>query len=62
MKTVHHHIICIASQECSRSILKSILMESKEQWENHLHNSIGYSYVPVKSITKNAIHLIIFVH
>ena len=39
-----------------------MFIDNKEEWEEHLKNTLGFSYIPIKSLTKNAMHLMIFAH
>ena len=45
-----------------RSILKSICIEDKSQWENYLEDQIGDEYMVVDSISLAALHLMVFAH
>ncbi|KAL9658511.1 hypothetical protein ABK040_006051 [Willaertia magna] len=57
----NHHIYCIGTQECERSIGTSVIIESKQRWEKTLNNVFGKDYFQVQSCTLVAIHIIIFV-
>lgn len=56
------HIYIVASQECMRSISKSLVVQSKEQWETRLARTLGPDYVMLRSHTMVAIHLAVFIH
>lgn len=56
------HIYVVASQECMRSISKSLVVQSKEQWETRLARTLGSDYVMLRSHTMVAIHLAVFIH
>ncbi|CAD8141479.1 unnamed protein product [Paramecium pentaurelia] len=62
IQQVHHDLIVIGTQECSRSIAVSLLCESKGGWESKLKDELGKDYVKVQSTTLNAMHLIVFAH
>lgn len=40
----------------------SLIYESKVKWENHLSGELGHKYKMIKSISMNAIHMVIFMH
>lgn len=56
------HIYIVASQECMRSISKSLVVQSKEQWEQRLARALSPDYVMLRSHTMVAIHLAVFIH
>ena len=56
------HIYVVASQECMRSISKSLVVQSKDQWEALLARTLGSDYVMLRSHTMVAIHLAVFIH
>ncbi|CAD8144323.1 unnamed protein product [Paramecium octaurelia] len=62
IESIHHDLIVIGTQECSRSIAVSLLCESKGSWESKLKDELGKNYVKVQSATLNAMHLIVFAH
>ena len=57
-----YHIYVVGTEECERSIAQSALNPSKKAWEAYLGAAIGDMYVPLRSHTLQAIHLIVFVH
>lgn len=57
-----YHIYVIGTEECERSIAASAINPSKKQWEEYLGGALGSNYVPLRSHTLQAIHLIIFAH
>jgi hypothetical protein len=57
----NYDIYAIGSEECLRSIFKSLFWSDKSPWENKLSNYFGNEYYKLNSITLAAIHLIIFV-
>jgi len=56
------HIIAVGSEECERTIAQSAILPGKNRWEKYLRDVVGDSYIPIRSQTLQAIHLIIFVH
>ena len=56
------HIIAIGTEECENSIAKSILVQSKKNWEAIVHAACGKSYVKLRSHTLQATHMIIMMH
>ena len=54
-------IYAIGTQECLRSIFKSLFYSNKSIWEEQLKNFFGNEYEHLQSITLAAVHLIIFV-
>ena len=57
----NYDIYAIGSEECMRSIAKSFLFSSKSHWETLLKQYLGRDYVFLRSVTLNAIHLIVFI-
>jgi phosphatidylinositol-bisphosphatase len=57
-----YHIYVIGSEECERSIAASTINTSKKAWESLLTSILGAKYVPIRSHTLQATHMIIFVH
>lgn len=55
------HIIAIGTQECERSIEKSVVYPSKELWEAFLCDFLSARYELLRSETMAAIHLAVFV-
>lgn len=58
---VSYHIMAIGTQECERSIEKSVIYPSKGLWEQKLKQYLGDRYTMIDSETMAAIHLCIFV-
>ena len=54
-------IYALGSEECLRSIFKSLFVSDKSEWESRLQNYFGKDYVLIASETLCAIHLVIFV-
>ena len=54
-------IYVIGSQECLRSIFKSLFYSNKSLWEEQLKNYFGNEYENIQSVTLGAIHIIILV-
>ena len=54
-------IYAIGSEECLRSIFKSLFYSDKSEWESKLKNYFGNNYVLIASETLCAIHLVIFI-
>ncbi len=54
-------IYAIGSEECLRSIFKSLFYSDKSTWETSLRNYFGNGYALIASETLCAIHLVIFV-
>ena len=54
-------IYAIGSEECLRSIFKSLFYSDKTSWETNLKNYFGKEYDIIQSETLCAIHLVIFV-
>ena len=57
-----YHIYIIGTEECERSIAASAINPSKKNWEEYLTAAIGKLYVPLRSHTLQAIHIMAFVH
>ena len=57
----NYDIYAIGSEECMRSIAKSFLFSSKSHWESLLKQYLGRDYAFLRSVTLNAIHLIVFI-
>ena len=57
----HFDIYAIGSEECLRSIFKSLFYSDKSEWESKLKNYFGNNYVLIASETLCAIHLVIFI-
>lgn len=56
------HLYIIGTEECERSIAQSALNPSKRNWESYLRTALGPRYVPLRSHTLQAIHLMAFIH
>mmetsp|Transcript_24339 Transcript_24339/g.35686 ORF Transcript_24339/g.35686 Transcript_24339/m.35686 type:complete len:505 (+) Transcript_24339:266-1780(+) len=56
------HIIAFGTEECERSIAKSAVNPSKRIWEAYLLEVVGEKYVPLRSHTLQATHIMVFVH
>lgn len=56
------HMYVIGTEECERSIAQSAINPSKKNWESDLQLAVGALYVPLRSHTLQAIHLMAFVH
>lgn len=57
----NYDIYAIGSEECLRSIFKSLFYSDKSEWESRLQNYFGKKYTLIASQTLCAIHLIIFI-
>lgn len=57
-----YHIVHIGTQECERSIAKSVLNQSKAKWTALLKEVLGPQYAPLVSHTLQATHAIVFIH
>ena len=60
-KEKNFDIYVIGSQECLRSIFKSLFYSNKSIWEKQLKDYFGNEYENIQSVTLAAIHLIILV-
>lgn len=56
------HLYFVGSEECERSIAKSVMNTSKKNWEAYLLSALGSNYMGVCSHTLQAIHLMVFAH
>jgi len=56
------HLVVIGTEECENSIAKSILVQSKKNWEALVHTACGQRYVKLRSHTLQATHMIIMLH
>ena len=54
-------IYAIGSEECLRSIFKSLFISDKSEWEKQLQTYFGNNYILISTETLCAIHLVIFV-
>ena len=57
-----HHLYVIATQECLRSIGKSLFYSSKKQWEAKVGYHLGEEYTQISAATIGATHLLVFGH
>ena len=57
----NYDIYAIGSEECLRSIWKSLFYSDKSMWETSLKNYFGNDYALIASETLCAIHLVIFI-
>jgi hypothetical protein len=55
------HLVVIGTQECEKSIEKSVLFGSQRKWDTLLDSHFSSNFVRVKSDTLVAMHLVIFV-
>ena len=60
-KKKDYDIFAIGSEECLRSIFKSLFYSDKTIWEDNLKNYFGNDYQLIASETLCAIHLVIFI-
>ena len=58
---LNYDIFAIGSEECLRSIFKSLFYSDKSEWERKLQSYFGEDYVLIASEALCAIHLVIFV-
>jgi hypothetical protein len=58
---LNYDIYAIGSEECLRSIFKSLFYSDKSEWERKLQSYFGEDYVLIASEALCAIHLVIFV-
>lgn len=56
------HIYVIGSEECERTIAQSAVNPSKKNWEMDLQLAVGQHYVPLRSHTLQAIHIVAYAH
>ncbi|ETV87338.1 hypothetical protein, variant 1 [Aphanomyces astaci] len=56
------HIYAIGTEECVQSIAKSVLFQSKKEWEDQLKDTLGATYVKLRSHALTAMHNVVFVH
>jgi len=57
-----YHIYAVGTEECQRSIAKSVVFTKKKQWENKLKDTLGPDYTMLKAHALQAIHLVVFCH
>ena len=57
----NYDIYAIGTEECLRSIFKSLFYSDKSTWESNLRNYFGSIYALIASETLCAIHLVIFI-
>ncbi|KAF0703411.1 hypothetical protein AaE_015389 [Aphanomyces astaci] len=56
------HIYAIGTEECVQSIAKSVLFQSKKEWEDQLKDTLGATYVKLRSHALTAMHNVVYVH
>eukprot|EP00164_Ancoracysta_twista_P007400 GFYU01010499.1.p1 GENE.GFYU01010499.1~~GFYU01010499.1.p1 ORF type:complete len:390 (+),score=76.79 GFYU01010499.1:260-1429(+) len=56
-----YDVVAIGSEECERSIEKSLLIRSKDRWEAKLKERLGDEMVMIRSHNLVAIHLALFI-
>ena len=56
------HFYIIGTEECERSIAQSAINTSKKKWEAYLQECLGENYIPLRSHTLQATHIIVFGH
>jgi len=56
------HFYVIGTEECERSIAQSAINTSKKKWEAYLQECLGENYIPLRSHTLQATHIIVFGH
>ena len=56
------HFYVIGTEECERSIAQSAINTSKKKWEAYLQECLGENYIPLRSHTLQATHVIVFGH
>lgn len=59
--TIPYHFLVVGTQECEKSIEKSVLLPSKDRWEKFLQAYLDERYAFVCSETMAAIHVAVFV-
>jgi len=57
-----YHLYVIGTEECERSIAQSAVNPSKKEWEGYLIKFLGGRYVPLRSHTLQATHIMVFAH
>ena len=57
-----YHLYAVGTEECERSIEKSVVFTKKKRWEAALVAALGPDYVMLRAHTLQAIHLIVFCH
>mmetsp|Transcript_3847 Transcript_3847/g.5694 ORF Transcript_3847/g.5694 Transcript_3847/m.5694 type:complete len:841 (+) Transcript_3847:19-2541(+) len=55
------HIYVFGTQECMRTVTKSLFIQPKPEWEDFLSSLLGMEYVPLASSTLVGSHLIVFI-
>ena len=58
---VDFHLLVIGTQECEKSIERSVIFPSKEVWEKQISSYLEARYTFVQSETMAAIHLAVFI-
>ncbi|KAF0698310.1 Aste57867_11063 [Aphanomyces stellatus] len=56
------HIYAIGTEECVQTIAKSVLFQSKKEWEDLLRETLGAEYQKLRSHALTAMHNVVFVH
>ncbi|CAM9278399.1 unnamed protein product, partial [Choristocarpus tenellus] len=56
------HFFVIGTEECENSIAKSVIIQTKANWENVLRETLGLSYEMLCGHSLQATHNIVFVH
>lgn len=57
-----YHLYMIGSEECENSIAKSVIIQSKKNWEVLLKTTLGPSYTMLCGHSLQATHSIVFAH
>ncbi|EQC34021.1 hypothetical protein SDRG_08237 [Saprolegnia diclina VS20] len=57
------HIYAIGTEECVQTIAKSVLFQSKKEWEDKIRATLGPTdYIKLRSHALTAMHNMVFVH
>eukprot|EP00607_Mallomonas_marina_P001746 CAMPEP_0182437942 /NCGR_PEP_ID=MMETSP1167-20130531/85388_1 /TAXON_ID=2988 /ORGANISM="Mallomonas Sp, Strain CCMP3275" /LENGTH=662 /DNA_ID=CAMNT_0024631047 /DNA_START=398 /DNA_END=2386 /DNA_ORIENTATION=- len=56
------HLYFVGTEECERSIAKSVVNPSKKAWEAYVSSALGAIYMPICAHTLQAIHLVVYAH
>ena len=56
------HVIVVGTEECENSIVKSIIVQSKKNWEAAVITACGDRYAKLRSHTLQATHNMVMVH
>ncbi|KAG9412901.1 inositol polyphosphate 5-phosphatase [Aphanomyces cochlioides] len=57
-----YHVYAIGTEECVRTIAKSVIFQSKKEWEDQLKATLGPEYTKLRSHALTAMHNVVFVH